>query len=132
MAQRGRKLTARALDGRSILVVEDEPLIALDIADALEKAGAAVLTSDTLKHALVEVERSGIAGAIVDRALKDGDTTPLCERLNERGIPFMIYSGFSQTGRGACALAPHLEKPATDTQLVMAMVNLLLRQPTSH
>jgi hypothetical protein len=30
------------LDGRSILVVEDEPLIAIDIADALEKAGASV------------------------------------------------------------------------------------------
>ena len=125
-------MTTKALDGRSILIVEDEPLIALDIADALQQAGAAVLTTDTLKHALVEVERPGIAGAIVDRALKDGDTTPLCERLNERGIPFMVYSGFSQTGRGACALAPHLEKPATDAQLVMAMVNLLLRRPAKH
>ena len=131
-AAHGVKMTTKALDGRSILVVEDEPLIALDIVDALEKAGASVLTTDTLKHALVEVERPGIAGAIVDRALKDGDTTPLCERLNERGIPFLIYSGFGKTGRGACARAPHLEKPATEAQLVSAVVNLMLGQPQRH
>ena len=120
-------MTTHALDGRLILVVEDEPLIALDIAEALEKVGATVVTADTLKHALIAVERPGITGAIVDRALKDGDTTPICERLNERGIPFMIYSGFSKTGRGACSGAPHLAKPASEGQLVMAMVNLILR-----
>ena len=125
-------MTTRPLDGRSILVVEDEPLIALDIVDALEKAGAAVLTMDTLKHALIAAERPGITGAIVDRLMKDGDATPLCERLNERGIPFLIYSGLSKTGRGACALAPHLEKPATEAQLVMAVVNLIRGQPARH
>ena len=125
-------MTTKVLDGRSILVVEDEPLIALDIAEALGNAGAAVLTTDTLQHALAAVEQADIAGAIVDRALKDGDTNPVCERLNERGIPFLIYSGFSKTGRGACARAPHLEKPATEAQLVTAMVNLILGQPTKH
>lgn len=116
------------LEGRAILVVEDEPLIALDIAEALGAAGAICLTTNTLKEALDAVERPGIRGAIVDRSLKDGDTTSLCERLNELGIPFLIYTGFSKTGRGACSAAPHLEKPATEVQLVTAMVNLILRQ----
>jgi DNA-binding response OmpR family regulator len=126
------KMRTGVLNGRAILVVEDEPLIALDIAEALGAAGAICLTMNTLKEALDAVERPGIKGAIVDCALKDGDTTSLCERLNERGIPFMIYSGFSKTGRGACAAAPHLEKPATEAQLVTAMVNLILRQSATN
>lgn len=120
------------LFGHSILVIEDEPLVALDVVEALEKAGAAVLLTDTVKLALVAVERPGISGAIVDRALSDGDASPICERLHERGIPFVIYSGYDPTGRGACALAPHLEKPATEMQLVTAVVDLIFRQSPKH
>ena len=42
-----------SLAGRAILVVEDEALIALDITQELEAAGAAVTTTNTLKHALI-------------------------------------------------------------------------------
>ena len=125
-------MPTRVLDGRAILVVEDEPLVALDIAEILGAAGAICLTANTLEDALNAAERSEITAAIVDRALKDGDTTKLCERLNKRSIPFMIYSGFNKTVRGACATAPHLKKPATDVQLVTAMVNLILRPAAAH
>ena len=37
--------------GRSILVVEDELLIAMDIAAALEKAGAHATMTTTVRHA---------------------------------------------------------------------------------
>jgi CheY-like chemotaxis protein len=40
-----------ALRGRSILVVEDELLIAMDIAAALEKAGAHATMTTTVRHA---------------------------------------------------------------------------------
>ena len=40
------------LAGRSILIVEDEPLIALDIAAEFEKVGAQVVQTATLKEAL--------------------------------------------------------------------------------
>jgi len=44
---------------RSILIVEDEPLIALDIAQAFEDAGAEIVVTSTLHHALVLVEHDG-------------------------------------------------------------------------
>jgi DNA-binding response OmpR family regulator len=44
-----------SLAGRSILVVEDEPLIALAIADAFTRAGARVVQVRSLKAALVAV-----------------------------------------------------------------------------
>ena len=112
------------LHGHSILVVEDEPLIALDITQALETAGAAVTTTNTLKHALILVEHDGLSGAILDHALGDGDSASLCSRLKERGIPFMIYSGYKTVG-GVCGNALHLEKPATEGQLVTAMAGLI-------
>ena len=44
------------LQGRSILIVEDEPLIAMEIVRAFESAGACVLKTSTLHQALVLVE----------------------------------------------------------------------------
>jgi len=93
------------LEGRSILIVEDEPLIVMDIAQAFEGTGAALTTTNTLHHALILVEHDGLSGAILDHALGDGDSSLLYARLKERGIPFLIYSGFDTLG-DASAGAP--------------------------
>ena len=114
-----------SLEGRSILIVEDEPLIVMDITQAFEASGAALTTTNTLKHALILVEHDGLSGAILDHALGDGDSSQLCARLKERGIPFMIYSGYTTVG-GACAGALHISKPAAKGALVAAMEGLIL------
>ena len=115
---------ARRLEGQSILVVEDEPLLVLDISRALEAAGATVTSTNTLRHALLLVEHDGLAGAILDHALGDGDSSRLCSRLNERGVPFIIFSGFTAVD-GEGGHAPCLSKPATDEQLVTMMAGLM-------
>jgi CheY-like chemotaxis protein len=99
------------LTGCSILVVEDEPLIAMDIAQAFDTAGAALTTTNTLRHALILVEHDGLSGAILDHARGDGDSSRLCARFTERGIHFVIYSGHATVG-GPCASAPHITEPA--------------------
>jgi DNA-binding response OmpR family regulator len=113
------------LDGRSILIVEDEPLIAMDIVQAFEATGAKLTTTNTLQHALSLVEHDGLAGVILDHALGDGDSSLLCARLRERGVPYIIYSGLP-TIEGACAGALHVAKPAAPGQLVAAMESLIL------
>ena len=55
----------------------------------------------------------------------------LCARLKERGIPFMIYSGFNTVG-GACAGALHIAKPAAEGALVAAMEGLILGDTVSN
>ena len=50
-----------ALRGRSILVVENEMLIAMDIAKALEDAGANATMTTTVRHALILIEHDGLA-----------------------------------------------------------------------
>jgi DNA-binding response OmpR family regulator len=121
-----------SLEGRSILIVEDEPLIVMDITQAFEATGAALTTTNTLKHALILVEHDGLSGAILDHALGDGNSSLLCQRLKERGIPFMIYSGYD-TVEGPCKDALHISKPAADGALVAAMEGLIRgadRSPT--
>ena len=61
-----------ALRGRSILVVEDEMLIGMDIRSALERAGAFVTATTTAHHALILIEHDGLAAVIMDHALADG------------------------------------------------------------
>jgi len=54
------------LQGRAILIVEDEPLIAMEIVRAFESAGARVLKTSTLRQALVLVEDDVLSAAVLD------------------------------------------------------------------
>ncbi|WP_439543158.1 response regulator [Hyphomicrobium sp.] len=112
------------LAGRFILIVEDEPLIVLDMTDALKCTGAAITSTNTVKHAMLLVEHNGLAGAILDHALPDGDCSDLCARLTERGVPFLIYSGYNHI-EGPCTHVPYLTKPATAEMLVAAVEKLI-------
>ena len=112
------------LDGLTLLVVEDEPLIAMDIAMAFEDCGAHITSTNTLKHAVLLVEHDGLSGAILDHGLPDGDSSLLCARLKERGVPFMIYSGLAHVD-GPCKDAPHLMKPAPPEDLVAAVERMV-------
>jgi DNA-binding response OmpR family regulator len=87
-------MTIPSLAGRSILIIEDEALIALDLAQAFEKAGAEVTTTSTLHHAHLLVKHDGLSAAVVDHALGDDDTQSICKYLREHGVPFVTYSGF--------------------------------------
>ena len=120
-----------SLDGRSILIVEDEPLIVMDITQQFEATGAALTTTNTLHHALILAEHDGLSGAIIDHALGDNDSSLLCTRLKERGIPFMLYSGFN-TITGPCAGAPHISKPAAPGRLVATMEGLIREDELSR
>ena len=54
MEERG--LMKGSLTGRSILIVEDEPIIVMDITQGFEDSGAELTTTNTLRHALLLVE----------------------------------------------------------------------------
>ena len=105
-------------------MVEDEVLIAMDIVQALERAGASATMTTTVRHALILVEHDGLSAAIMDHALSDGDSTELCARLKERGIPYVSYSGYEPV-KGASKDAPHIAKPVSMDVLMSAMEDLL-------
>lgn len=117
-----------ALAGCTILVVEDEPLVALDISDAFKKAGALIIIARTLKDGLYQAATADLTAAVIDHALHDGLTTSdICAQLKERDIPFIVYSGFSKL-KGACADGKLVHKPATPEMLLAALQGVLAEQ----
>ncbi|RKK02892.1 response regulator [Pseudoroseomonas wenyumeiae] len=108
------------LNGRRILVVEDEALIAMLVEDALLDAGAEVLgPAATVEEALALLEDSEIGGAVLDINLAGQLSTPVADLLAERGVPFVVATGYGAAGlpehhRGV----PVLAKPYDPRELV--------------
>ena len=105
-----------SLHGRTILIVEDEPVILVDLFDALDLCGATVLVAATIAEAMKYVERGGISAAIIDRSLPDGFCTPICEQLNSRDIPFVMHSGRADLD-APCRRGVIFEKPANTSDM---------------
>ena len=83
------------LSGRRILVVEDEVMISMMLADLLTSAGAVVVGPvGTTTGALAFVEQEAIHCAVLDVKLLDGKSVPVAEALAARGIPFLLATGY--------------------------------------
>jgi len=72
------------LSGHSSLLVEDEPLLVIDMAMALEEAGAVVFSALTPDRAKQLVETHTLSAAVLNFTLKDSDAEDVCSRLNQR------------------------------------------------
>lgn len=115
----------RCLNGRVVLVVEDEPLIALDIVELLNEFGATVITARTVQDALALVESAKVSCAVLDISLAGDDCEPICQRLSERGIPFMFHTGYTDTPLlNKWGAAPIVSKPASGKRIVEALTGL--------
>jgi CheY-like chemotaxis protein len=116
--------SATLMRGRSILVVEDEPLIKLELTDLFASAGAHVIATSTCKQALMAIGRHQVSAALLDFVLWEGNVAPLCRRLAERQVPFMFYTGYHDLERSY----PHaiiVQKPAGSEVLLAAMAGLI-------
>jgi CheY-like chemotaxis protein len=82
-----------ALADRSILIVEDEPLIALEVHAAFNAAGASIVSAANKKEALRIISLPGLSAAVVDMNLDGHDCSDVCKRLSDSGIPFVFYTG---------------------------------------
>ena len=101
---------------RSILIVEDEPLIAMMLEDFLESLGHKVVACcESLEDALGRVEAGGFEVAILDVSLRDGRLVwPVADRLAAAGTPFVLATGgHIEPPPAAHAGAPILAKPYT-------------------
>jgi len=88
---------ARMLEGRRILVVEDDYLVALTVVELLEDAGAEVIGPYSNAQEAVAMVTSGtvdIDAGILDVNL-DGETSfPVADALAERQIFFIFATGY--------------------------------------
>ncbi len=114
----------QALLGYSLLIVEDEPLLLMDLESEFAGTGANLTVTSMLHHAMILAEHDGISAAILDHAIGRESSSCLYDRLFERGIPFVIYTGFDvpEKDRKGGVLIP---KPARPGALVAAVEDLL-------
>lgn len=85
------------LAGWRILVVEDEYLIAMDLADRLGDLGAEVIGPAGSVAQALEIVESGacrIDGAVLDVNLRDERVYPVADALTARGVRFVFASGY--------------------------------------
>ena len=82
-------------EAKQILIVEDEPLIAMMLEDFLDILDQQVAGSaDSVATALARVGQGGIDAAILDVNLRGGEkSTPVAEALAAAGVPFVFATG---------------------------------------
>ena len=81
------------LSGRTVLILEDEPIIAIDLQMEFEDAGAVVVRADSVAKAMAALE-AGVDAAVLDYTLRSRTTAePVATALEDTGIPYVFYSG---------------------------------------
>ncbi len=116
------------LVGRTIFLVEDQAIIALELQYELESAGARVIgPAHTLEKAEGFARRGRIDAAILDMDLRGEDSDPVAEILTQRNIPFLIHTGHGEETDLDARYpgVPVLVKPVRSRQLLRILAGLL-------
>ena len=81
---------------KTVLLVEDSLIIALDAEDILDRFGATVLTASTPEAAHAILDQEQVDYAILDINLGDQTSFGVADRLRELGIPYFFASGYGE------------------------------------
>ncbi len=106
--------------GGRILVVEDNALLAIELAQALEAAGFGIAgPALTVAQAMAQLDKSGCDAAVLDISLRDETSEPVAKELRTRGIPFLTMTGYARTQQPkAFEGAPTFTKPVAMDQVI--------------
>lgn len=124
------KSPQRLLDSRaSVLIVEDEMMIALDIQMMLEDNGYQVVgPAGSVESALRLLEDIRPDVAVLDGNLRGRPVVPVAQRLRSLEIPFVLssaYDLFTFDGSEALAGAENVQKPISEGRLIAALQRAL-------
>ena len=82
--------------GRRILVLEDEPLVLIELEDTLVDLGYMVVgAARTLSQALEFAESTSVDAAILDVNISGEFSTPVADVLSDRNIPIVFATGYT-------------------------------------
>jgi CheY-like chemotaxis protein len=115
-------------DGRLVLVVEDEVLIAMDLQLLLQRNGWRVLgPAATVAEALRLLRGETPDVALLDVSLSGELVTPVAEELRAQGVPFVVVSAYHNPGLMAATLAgvTAVGKPVAERHLLAALTQAL-------
>jgi PAS domain S-box-containing protein len=115
--------------GKRVLVVDDEPLIAMDIVASLEDEGCEVIgPAATLDKALALINAVEIDAALLDANLAGSPVDALAAALAKRSIPFAFVSGYGREGLPEAFRQATLIKKPFQRQHLIDVVREILQE----
>lgn len=112
----------------AILLLEDEPIILMDLEYAVEDLGLRPLCATSVGEALGLLETAqGLIAAVLDVSLARGQTcVPVAMELERMGVPFLLHSGdLNRADETVRRLGVrHITKPANADNVIAAAVGL--------
>jgi CheY-like chemotaxis protein len=114
------------LNGKRVLLVEDEPIIAMAVEDMLGDLGC-VVAGPALSAAAAEhlARNEPLDAALLDINMGDGASFPIAAILRDRNIPFVFATGYGRTGVPAdLGHVSVLAKPYTQENLAATLLTL--------
>jgi CheY-like chemotaxis protein len=115
------------LAGKRVLLVEDEPTVAMMVEDMLADLGCEpVGPALRIEEALRLARTAPFDLAVLDVNMSGRGSGDVADEIAARGIPFLFATGYGRTGlpeRWASAIV--LQKPYTEAELAEAMERCL-------
>lgn len=122
------------LAGLRILIVEDEFLLAMELEMMLQQRGCMVLgPASSIGQALAMLHGEPPDVALLDVNLKGERATPVAAALQDRGVPFILITGYSarQLHEPELREAPRIDKPVSCRSLRRAVETAIAATPRS-
>lgn len=114
------------LKGASVLLLEDEFLIAMDAEEILKDLGAAcVETASTLAQAEQLAADVHFDLAMLDVNINGQMSLPLAHALRERGVPVVMATGYEMRDENLDDCATWVRKPYSREGLEAALISAL-------
>jgi CheY-like chemotaxis protein len=112
------------LEGKRILVVEDDYLLAEAVCEVLRDAGAMPIGPvGNAALAIKVASTEALDGVLLDVKLQETNGSRVAAYLRSKKVPFLLLTGYSNEALDAgLRAAPHLAKPAAPGDLVEAAV----------
>ena len=129
------KTSQTPLEGRRILVIEDEYFLAEDICAVLRGLGADIIGPAGEVGDAIGIVNSGevIDAAVLDVNLKNVSILPVADRLRARNIPFVFTTGYDRSAIDVRFKDIHLfEKPINVAAMARSLGKLIGGRDVSH
>jgi CheY-like chemotaxis protein len=122
------------LKGRRVLVVEDDPLVAMLLVDMLEAIGCEIAAvASRLDDALEKAQHLSFDLAILDVNLDGANTFRVAELLSKRAIGFVFATGYGKACLPAdFTNAPVLQKPFVERDVARALRRAASSRPEAR
>jgi PAS domain S-box-containing protein len=116
----------QGFDGKRILVVEDEVLVAMVVVDMLEELGVQPIgPAQNVQQALEAIAGEALDAALLDGNLAGAKVDAVAAALTRKEVPFVFVTGYARDSLPAAfRSAPILPKPFTHTDLIAVLHGL--------